>query len=159
MPILKICEVCQDEFKVRPSFSSQKTCSNKCKGISKQGELNQAWKDNLVRNEGLHSWVKRHLTKSDNCQLCGNPNKRLDLANKTGIYDRNFENWFYLCIKCHRNYDKPWLKRKDKYFKKGHEKTKEHLEKLSKSLQGRAVWNKGTKGLVKPNKGSFGYGR
>lgn len=37
--------------------------------------------------------------------------------------------------------------------------TEEWRKNISKSLKGRTVWNKGTKGLVKPNKGSFKKGQ
>ena len=116
------------------------------------------WKGNDVGNKGLHQWIRRHIDKPKICEVCKDKNKKVQLANKTGIYDRNFENWFYLCAKCHINYDKAWLKRKDNYFKKGYKKTSEHLAKLSKSLKGRSVWNKGSKGLQGANKTSFKKG-
>ena len=34
-----------------------------------------------------------------------------------------------------------------------------HIEICRKANLGRFPWNKGTKGLIKPNKGSFGYGQ
>ena len=38
-------------------------------------------------------------------------------------------------------------------------RSEEHKRKLSKSLEGRVAWNKGTRGLVKPNSGSFRKGQ
>lgn len=32
--------------------------------------------------------------------------RRLELANITGVYDRDFSNWEWLCVKCHRLLDK-----------------------------------------------------
>lgn len=45
----------------------------------------------------------------------------------------------------------------DTQFKKGHKHSKETLLKISNSMKGREVWNKGTKGIMKPwNKGLKG---
>lgn len=41
---------------------------------------------------------------------------------------------------------------------KGHKHTEESKRKLSKAHKGQKAWNKGTKGLVKPNSGSFKKG-
>lgn len=116
------------------------------------------WKGDSVGNKGLHLWVRRHIGKPKICEFCTDPNKPVQLANKTGIYNREFSNWLYLCAKCHINYDKAWLKRKDDYFKKGHKKTPEHLRTLGVSLKGREVWNKGAKGLQGTNNTSFKKG-
>ena len=40
-------------------------------------------------------------------------------------------------------------------FKRGGKRPKEVVEKLSKALKGRPTWNKGTKGIMKANSGSF----
>jgi len=40
----------------------------------------------------------------------------------------------------------------------GNEKAKELKENFSNKMKGRNVWNKGTKGLIKPNSGSFKKG-
>ena len=98
--------------------------------------------DNYVNTDSGTGIV--HLAPAfgeDDYNIC-RENKKLELANKTGVYNRDFKNWFWLCRSCHRKYDKPWLKRKDKYFKKGHKKSPEHLVKLSQSLKGRIPWNK-----------------
>lgn len=121
-------------------------------------ENNPNWKGNSVGNKGLHQWVRRNIGRPKICETCGTGGTNIQLANKTGIYDRNFENWFYLCPKCHINYDKLWLIRKDDYFKKGYKKTPEHLANLGQSLRGRKVWNKGTKGMSKANSGTFKKG-
>ena len=52
--------------------------------------------------------------------LISNQEKRLDLANVTGIYDRDFKNWTYLCRKCHLKFDnvyiRMWITRKQLDF-------------------------------------------
>lgn len=63
------------------------------------------WKGDNVGYDALHAWVNRHINRSEICQIC-KQNKRLDLANITGVYNRDFSNWRYLCRKCHVRYDK-----------------------------------------------------
>lgn len=38
---------------------------------------------------------------------------------------------------------------------RGRKRTKETIEKISQKLKGRVPWNKGIKGIMKPNSGSF----
>lgn len=62
-------------------------------------ESNGMWKGDDVNLSGLHDWVRKRLPKPDKCARC----KKIppvDLANK-GIYDRNLDNWEYLCRRCH----------------------------------------------------------
>lgn len=91
------------------------------KSISKLGDKNPQWKGNDVGMSKLHAWVKERLPKPDICPKC-NLRKAYDLANK-GIYDRNLENWEYLCRKCHMESDgrlTNFLKHQTK-FAKGNE--------------------------------------
>ena len=54
----------------------------------------------------LHSWVIRRLQKPDVCPDCGvKPSYTYDLANITGIYNRDLKNWQYLCRRCHMKLD------------------------------------------------------
>lgn len=68
--------------------------------LSKLGNNNPQWKDDNVGYNALHGWVKRHLSKPELCQNCNN-SKPYDLANITGVYNREFSNWKYLCRRCH----------------------------------------------------------
>lgn len=70
----------------------------------RRGEHNPHWKGDNVGNMGLHDWVKRHLPKPDLCQRCFTQ-PPYDLANVTGIYKRDLQNWKYLCRKCHMEFD------------------------------------------------------
>jgi len=78
-------------------------CSQKCLGEHRTGNKNGQWKGELVSYGALHDYIRWHLPKTDLCQCCGKV-KPYDLANK-GIYDRNFENWEWLCRKCHMTKD------------------------------------------------------
>lgn len=128
------------------------------KHIKMRSQNNPNWRGSKVGNKALHQWVRRYITKLKICEFCKDKSKPVQLANKTGIYNREFQNWFYLCARCHINYDKAWLKRKDDYFKKGYKKTSDHLTKIGQSLKGRVVWNKGKKKTQSANSGSFKTG-
>jgi len=62
-------------------------------------EKNPMWKGDKVGYQALHFWVKRRKPKPELCEEC-NKKPPYDLANK-GIYDRNLENWEWICRKCH----------------------------------------------------------
>ncbi len=68
------------------------------------GENNRLWKGDEVGYFGLHVWVRRHFPPPDKCGFC-HEKKKLQLANMTGVYDREFKNWKYLCSKCHMDFD------------------------------------------------------
>ena len=69
-----------------------------------RNEQHPHWKGNDVGYNSLHEWVRNHLPRSELCEICHEIPPR-DLANKTGTYDRDLNNWFYLCKKCHNKYD------------------------------------------------------
>lgn len=66
-------------------------------------EKHYGWKGDKVSYSALHNWVRKNKPKTKACEQC-NAIKKLELANM-GIYDRNFDNWKWLCKKCHINYD------------------------------------------------------
>jgi uncharacterized protein YlaI len=82
-----------------------------------KNEKHPNWKGDNVGISALHSWVKRRLNKPIKCNFCGET-KRLDLANKSGNYLRNLDDWYWLCKKCHNQYDnvtiKGWKTRRKK---------------------------------------------
>jgi hypothetical protein len=69
------------------------------------GKNNGFWIGDKVKYAGLHQWIRRHLPKPKLCEMC-NLIAPTDLANITGIYTRDFNNWKYFCHKCHMNFDK-----------------------------------------------------
>jgi len=69
----------------------------------KMAENNPMWSGNDVGYSSLHQWVHRHLPKPSLCQSCGIV-PPLDLSNK-GTYDRNLDNWEWLCRRCHMTKD------------------------------------------------------
>ncbi len=84
-----------EKLKSDPQF--KKTLGKKI-SFSKLGPKNPMWKED-VGYKSLHEWVNIHKPRPDLCEEC-----RIvppyDLANK-GVYNRNFDNWEYLCRRCH----------------------------------------------------------
>jgi len=77
----------------------QKGAENPEYGKSHKGELNSNWKGDDVGIDQLHFWVRRQLPKPDLCEIC-RVAPPYDLANN-GTYDRNLDNWQWLCRSCH----------------------------------------------------------
>lgn len=74
------------------------------KGYFQKKHKTWNWLGDKVKYRGLHKWVRDHINKSKICEDCGSI-KNVDLANITGIYQRDFSNWKYLCRKCHMKSD------------------------------------------------------
>lgn len=68
------------------------------------GENNSQWKGDEVSYRTLHQWINRHLPKPEVCEIC-KQNKSLHVANITGVYNRDFKNWRYMCPRCHWIFD------------------------------------------------------
>jgi hypothetical protein len=73
-------------------------------------EKHPQWKGDDVGYSALHTWIYRTWKKKEVCEFCGE-DKKLDWANKNGIYNRNKINWLNLCRKCHLRYDRENPKR------------------------------------------------
>lgn len=113
------CIECNREITIRASNKKCRACSKKGNTNSvgrilsedhkrKISESNSAsgngmWKGSSVGYTALHTWVKRHLIKPKMCSDC-KIKPPYDLANK-GTYDRNLENWEWLCRSCHMKKD------------------------------------------------------
>lgn len=71
-----------------------------------RGDQNNQWKGDNIGYCGVHSWVRRHgRTKPDCCDICKKKGF-VELSNRSGKYLRDFNDWQYLCRKCHGAYDK-----------------------------------------------------
>ncbi len=70
----------------------------------RKGEGNPNWKGNKVKYGALHDWVKRYKPKPKFCEIC-KKNKSFDLANISGKYKRDINDFEWLCRKCHMKDD------------------------------------------------------
>jgi group I intron endonuclease len=62
------------------------------------------WKGNNVKYAALHTWIKRNKPKPYTCEMC-NEREPHDLANISGKYKRDVDDFQWLCVPCHRRYD------------------------------------------------------
>lgn len=72
--------------------------------ISKIGEKNSNWLGDKVGLSGVHLWLKRRYKKPEFCQDC-RKNKAMDLANISGNYKRDINDFEWLCRHCHMSKD------------------------------------------------------
>ena len=73
------------------------SCANK---IRAYGEKNGHWKGDKVGMVALHRWIERHKLKPEFCEECG-IKKPYDLANISGRYKRDINDFEWLCRSCH----------------------------------------------------------
>jgi len=98
--IKNICQQCGKEFYTKPSESKRnKFCSRECKD-------NSQWKGDAVGYSGLHLWVRKTKPKPNACGICGKITTKLEAANISGEYKRDINDFIYLCVPCHRKFDK-----------------------------------------------------
>lgn len=62
------------------------------------------WKGDKAGYRSIHDWVRKRLTKSKKCNLCG-VYCNTHLANISQLYKRDIKDWFWLCPPCHKKYD------------------------------------------------------
>ena len=58
------------------------------------------WKGNNVGYFALHKWINRKMNKPKCCEMCGEE-KTLEAHNISGTYKRYFDDWEFLCRRCH----------------------------------------------------------
>jgi hypothetical protein len=63
-------------------------------------EKSKVWKGDKVGINALHRWINTKFRKvNQKCEMCGS-GKNIQAAN-IGGYDRNPENWLFVCASCH----------------------------------------------------------
>lgn len=83
-------------------------CSHKKNGEKlselKKDDGNPMWRGDSAKKEAIHIWVKNRKPKPELCEKCHlrPPN---DLANISGEYRRDVEDYQWLCRKCHMDSD------------------------------------------------------
>ena len=120
-----------------------------------RGKNSGTWKGDKVGYQGIHIWLRKTFGKANKCEICGLTNTAKKkyfhwalLKGKT--YQRKRENFWMLCLKCHRHYDDTVPKGWNKGligFNKGHAptNTKPNIGSFKKGL---VPWNKGKKGVM-----------
>jgi hypothetical protein len=75
-----------------------------CKSCSKMTKLNPMWKGDNVGYSALHEWIKSRKPKPPFCEFC-KQKPPYDLANISGEYKRNIDDYLWVCRKCHMKND------------------------------------------------------
>ncbi len=69
-------------------------------GLANNGIKNGMWKGNKVGYQGLHNWIRRYKPKPKLCEVC-KKEKPYEIANISGKYKRDVNDFEWLCRKCH----------------------------------------------------------
>jgi hypothetical protein len=95
-PFNKICSICGE------SIVAKGRMCRKCwrKVDRNMDSANPHYSGENVGYHGIHSWVRRRKEKSAFCEQC-KKEKPNDLANISGGYKRNLDDYKWLCRKCH----------------------------------------------------------
>jgi len=72
---------------------------------TQQNENNSQWKGNSASYGAIHDWVRRKKDKPEVCEMCRTKEPQ-ELANISGNYKRNINDYLYLCRRCHKLFDK-----------------------------------------------------
>ena len=84
--------------KVRKIFTGKKLSKKTLEKIS--GQNHHAWKGDNAGYTAIHYWIRSNFPKPIKCKNC-NQKKRLYLSNISGKYERNIDDYEWLCCKCH----------------------------------------------------------
>jgi hypothetical protein len=68
------------------------------------GEKNGSWKGNKVKMPSLHEWIRNHKPKPKFCEKC-KKEKPFEVANISGKYKRDINDFKWLCRRCHMKGD------------------------------------------------------
>ncbi len=77
---------------------------NFIRGHHNKGENNVNWSGDKVGKKGLHSWIRNHKPLPIFCEDC-NIAKPYDVANVSGEYKRDINDYKWLCRSCHMKMD------------------------------------------------------
>jgi len=72
----------------------------------RRGKEHPAWKGDDVKYGSLHDWIRNHKPKPEFCEIC-NKYSPYDMANISGLYKRDINDFEWLCRKCHSKFDFP----------------------------------------------------
>ena len=72
--------------------------------IANSGKKSHLWRGDKAGLVGMHLWVKKHKGKATEYKCkCGKQARHW--ANKKHDYKRNLDDYFPLCVSCHKKYD------------------------------------------------------
>ena len=104
--IVKICLICGKEFRLYPSSLKRRAsnyCSQSCASKSRINQRNSNWKTS-ISYRSLHKWIRENKPKIILCEECSQK-KTLEIANISGQYKRDINDYKWLCKSCHAKKD------------------------------------------------------
>ena len=90
-----------------PSEITKQKLREKLRGkpnVHNQNEGNPLWKGDEVGYDALHEWIKNRKPKPALCEIC-NERPSKDLANISGEYKRDVNDFQWICRRCHMKSD------------------------------------------------------
>jgi len=99
-----MCDKCGKVISYRRICHFTRKIRVQCQKCYLEGKANPQWKGDKVGYDALHRWVERHKLKSQVCEIC-KTKKPYDLANISGEYKRDINDFQWLCRSCHMNND------------------------------------------------------
>ena len=122
--------------KVRLALTGRKLSGEhkaKIKAGAPKGENNHNWKGNKVGYSALHDWVKLHKPKPVVCEDC-HKNSPTQVANISGEYKRDLNDYRWICRECHITRDHLNEKARQSITRFNQlPRTKEHIQNCVKS--------------------------
>ena len=70
-----------------------------------KGKNHHRWKGDEVGYRALHNYLNNYKPTPESCEICGKITTKLDLCNISGVYNRDLDNYEYLCRSCHTTKD------------------------------------------------------
>ncbi len=101
---MKSCIDCGKEISKYAKRCLKCSGTRRKKSKANMGEKNGMWKGDNVGCIPLHNWVRRYKPKPELCEKCGK-NKSYDLANISGEYKRDINDFEWICRSCHMEND------------------------------------------------------
>jgi hypothetical protein len=89
----------------RKSLYQPKTYDHHIPHPNGRGINHPNWKGDEVSYKSLHRWVRQYKTKPKLCEKC-NQQLSYDIANISGKYLRDINDYLWLCRSCHMKSDK-----------------------------------------------------
>jgi len=96
----KLCPNCKKNL-IYPKYN----LCQKCSGINRRNEKCYAWKGDKAGYKAIHIWIRKNKPKPQFCEKC-KKNKPKQIANISGEYKRDINDYKWLCCKCHIKMDK-----------------------------------------------------
>ena len=105
------CLFCNERFVRNVNFQKYCCVSHQMKyeyskGLRTQKNENHTqWKGDKAGYQAIHAWIRKNKIKPATCESCAKKTDYLDIANISGLYKRDVDDFEYLCRKCHMDSD------------------------------------------------------